>query len=116
MTVIAVKTRDNSRRKNWTDEEIDFLFDNFETMTLDEAVKELGRSKSSVRQKMVDLGIKFRTSWEINEYALYDAYDNIIAIGTIYEISERKGISLLQLKRYVQPCIQKRLKRRLVKL
>ena len=113
-TVTIEKT--NTGRKKWTDEEINFLFDNRKTMTLDEAVNKLGRSKVSIRNKMDYFGIKFRKSWELDEYALYDAKDNIISIGTVYEISEATGISLLQLKRYVQPCIQKRLKRRLIKL
>lgn len=77
------------RFKPWTDEEIDFLFDNHEDMTYEELAKELKRTKGAVYTKCHYLGL---TPKVVKEYAMYRG-DKLIAIGTAKEISVETGLS-----------------------
>lgn len=77
------------RYKPWTDEDIDFLFDNHEDMTYEELAKELKRTKRAIYHRCSKLGI---TPKVLKEYAMYRG-DELIAIGTAKEISEVTGLS-----------------------
>lgn len=101
--------------KAWTTAEIRYLYDNDKNISMNQAIKFLGRTKNSIRNKVNQLGIKLLDEWEVTEYYYYVG-DNYITSGTIYEISDFTGIKNKTLKTYTQKSIQNRLKRILIKL
>lgn len=86
-------------RKDWTLKEVKFVEDNYETMTTKEIAKELGRSRRSIQNQAVTLGLKKKTGRPICEYALYDG-ENIIAQGTKKEIAEQTGLAINTISYY----------------
>ena len=75
----------------WSDEEIDFLFENFSTMTKAEIAERLGRTKASVSGKAQDLLLSGGKNklWTRKEIAV--AVDMYKAGYTCREIAEKLG-------------------------
>ena len=101
--------------KAWTLKEEKYLRDNDCNVSMNQAMKYLGRSKSSVRNKAIQLNIKLLKEWEVDKYAYYKDND-FVTEGTIYKISDFTGIKPRILKTYTYKSIQDRLNRILIKL
>lgn len=76
----------------WTFDEISFLEDNYNLMTIKEISDELDRTQSGVRGKAYQLGLK-----RVTEFAVYKGEENL-AIGTAEECAEKTGLK----KYYIQ--------------
>jgi hypothetical protein len=51
-------------KKRWTDEDIEFLMQNFESMTTKELAEHLGTTESSVNNKLRRLKLKRNIRWD----------------------------------------------------
>ena len=101
---------------DWTTKEELFLKENYNKITMNQAIQFLRRSKNSIRNRAYQLGVKLLDEWSVIEYAYYDKNGEYVTSGTVYDISEVMGIDVDTLKKYTLPSIQKRLKRSLIKL
>lgn len=78
-------------RRAWTDDEIDYLFDNYEDMTAKEMAENLNRSVYAIYRKCRQLWIEPKSG--AKEYAMYRG-DDYIAMGTAQEIADETGLKI----------------------
>lgn len=101
--------------KMWTLEELKFIKENYNKMTVKQASKHLNRPTAPVRHQAYRMGYKFRQPWEVTEYAYYKG-DSLIAIGNVYEISKISGVKVENLLKYRYKCHQNRVNRALIEV
>ena len=86
----------------WTIKEIEFLTKNRNKMTASEIAKKLGRTKSSVNNKTIELNLKKEVL-----YKVVKGYE-ILAIGTAKECAEILNVSERAIYSYATPYTRKR--------
>lgn len=94
----------------WTAEETEFLKNNYLVMTYEAIAKELNKTKSQVTNKINDLrrnGDDLPLHHKCAVYAYYTKGE-LVALGTLEEISEVTGIKANNLKFYATPSYIKR--------
>jgi len=89
----------------WTDEEIDFVYENYGLLTLKEIGNRLGRAESSVRGLIVRHQIPKVPAQR--EFAVYKG-DKFLFIGTTDYACERLGITKRTFEIYRTPSRKKR--------
>jgi len=83
--------------REWTDDEIDLLFENYEDMTVRELSEKLNRPLRSVQSKCRQLWIKPKSA--AKEYTMYRG-DEIVASGTTREIAKKTGLTIGTVRTY----------------
>ena len=84
-------------KKSWTQEELDYIVNNYSFCSAKDLAKHLGRSDSSVISKISKMGLNKRTTWTIEEDAFLAEYYSLNGISycskalgrTEYAISNR---------------------------
>jgi len=84
-------------RREWTEKEIDFLFDNYEEMTVKELAEEIDRPIASIQSKCRQLWIKPKSAER--EYTMYRG-EEVEATGTTREIAEKTGLKVTTIRNY----------------
>ena len=85
----------NSNRKGWTEEEIVFLRDNYQSIGLLKCCEALKRSKASVNEKSKQLGLSCDNPLTIQVYCL----DTNTVYNSTSQASKKLGISAYKIKR-----------------
>lgn len=95
-------------RRQWTRDEVKYLKSVWGTLRLDEICEELNRSYASIKCKVYKLGLDFMAKPQ-KEFALYKG-EQMIAIGTVREIAEERGVKPETIRFYKSETYQRRAK------
>ena len=73
----------------WTNEEVQYLVDNYESVGLSECAKYLVKSKASVLHKASRLGLKRRGKGRQVRYAIFEGYIQVSDVNERYFLHRR---------------------------
>lgn len=93
-------------RRPWTNEEDEFLMENYKTMNDSMLSKKLERSREAIRKRRSTLGF-LRRDVRGGQYALYKG-DTLLHIGTVNEIAEIEGVKPETIRFYKNPTYKRR--------
>lgn len=75
--------------KWWTNEDVNWLIENYETLGLKECAKHLERSTSAILHKVSRLGIRRRGGDRKPRYRVYDGYIYVSEVNARYALHRR---------------------------
>ena len=107
--------RKQKSQNAWTTKEIQFIQDNNSKMTPQQLADKLGRTPSSIRSKIGQLGLKSSYKRDTLDYAYYNG-DKLVCVGSIGEIEKFTGINRKHLFMYRLESYKNRLKRELIEI
>ena len=73
----------------WTNEEVQYLVDNYESVGLSECAKYLAKSKASVLHKASKLGLKRRGKGRQVRYTIFEGYIQVSDVNDRYFLHRR---------------------------